>query len=80
MPEGTRRKVVYPDDLVRYAKVWDKKLLPAFKKITRVGFVCHIALSVCFKMVPDYFPDVRKACASSLRSKTWGAILRCENA
>ena len=36
MPEGTRRKVVYPDDLVRYAKVWDKKLLPAYKKITRV--------------------------------------------
>ena len=54
--------------------------LKVFKKITRVGFVCHIALSVCFKMVPDYFPDVRKACASSLRSKTWGAILRCENA
>jgi hypothetical protein len=24
--EGTKRKVVYPDDLVRYHKVWDKKI------------------------------------------------------
>jgi hypothetical protein len=36
LPEGTRRKVVYPDDLVKYAKIWDKKLLPAFHKITAV--------------------------------------------
>ena len=36
LPEGTRRKVVYPDDLVKYARSWDKKLLPAFKKITSV--------------------------------------------
>ncbi|MBL3656517.1 SET domain-containing protein [Fulvivirga sediminis] len=33
IPEGTKRKVVYPDDLVKYAKVWDKKLAPAFMKI-----------------------------------------------
>jgi hypothetical protein len=31
--EGTRRKVVYPDDLPKYHKVWDKKLLKAFPKI-----------------------------------------------
>lgn len=36
LDEGTRRKVVYPDDLVRYHKVWDRKLLRAFKKLTRV--------------------------------------------
>lgn len=35
-PEGTRRKVVYPDDLVKYAKVWDKKLTQPFKKIPKV--------------------------------------------
>lgn len=29
--EGTRRKVVYPDDLLKYHKVWDKHLLDAFK-------------------------------------------------
>ena len=31
--EGTKRKVVYPDDLVRYYKVWDKQLLKVFNKI-----------------------------------------------
>jgi hypothetical protein len=31
--EGTRRKTVYPDDLVRYYKVWDKKILKVFGKI-----------------------------------------------
>ena len=32
--EGTRRKVVYPDDLLKYHKVWDKQLKNAFKKLT----------------------------------------------
>ena len=31
--EGTRRKVVYPDDLLKYYKVWDKKLLNVFDRI-----------------------------------------------
>jgi hypothetical protein len=31
--EGTRRKIVYPDDLVKYYKVWDKKIQQVFKKI-----------------------------------------------
>ena len=31
--EGTRRKVVYPDDLLKYYKVWDKKLQLVFPKI-----------------------------------------------
>lgn len=34
--EKTRRKHVYPDDLVKYHAVWDKKLLAAFKHLTRV--------------------------------------------
>ncbi len=29
--EGTRRKVVYPDDLVRYHKQWDKQILDVFR-------------------------------------------------
>lgn len=33
--EGTKRKVVYPDDLVRYYKVWDKKLLKVFNTIPK---------------------------------------------
>lgn len=31
--EGTKRKVVYPDDLVKYYKVWDKKIQKVFGKI-----------------------------------------------
>ncbi len=31
--EGTERKVVYPDDLLKYHKVWDKHLEDAFKQI-----------------------------------------------
>jgi hypothetical protein len=34
--EGTRRKVVYPDDLLKYYKVWDKKLLKVFSKIPKL--------------------------------------------
>ena len=31
--EGTERKTVYPDDLLKYHKVWDNQLLEVFKKI-----------------------------------------------
>lgn len=31
--EGTRRKTVYPDDLLRYYKIWDKKIAKVFKYI-----------------------------------------------
>ena len=31
--EGTRRKIVYPDDLLKYYKVWDKKIQKVFNKI-----------------------------------------------
>jgi hypothetical protein len=34
--EGTKRKIVYPDDLLRYHGVWDTKLKRAFKKLLRV--------------------------------------------
>lgn len=34
--EGTRRKVVYPDDLLKYYKVWDKKIEKVFGHITKV--------------------------------------------
>lgn len=33
MDEGTRRKVVYPNDLEKYYKVWDKKLERVFSLI-----------------------------------------------
>jgi hypothetical protein len=31
--EGTRRKIVYPDDLIKYYRVWDKKLYKVFPAI-----------------------------------------------
>jgi len=31
--EGTRRKIVHPDDLTKYYKVWDKKILKVFGSI-----------------------------------------------
>ena len=34
--EGTKRKVVYPDDLLKYYKVWDKKLQQIFPKIPKL--------------------------------------------
>lgn len=34
--EGTKRKVVYPDDLLKYYKVWDKKLQQVFPKILQL--------------------------------------------
>lgn len=33
--EGTRRKTVYPDDLLKYYKVWDKKIKKVFGNITK---------------------------------------------
>ncbi len=35
--EGTKRKVVYPDDLLKYHKVWDKKLLKFFPRIEKLS-------------------------------------------
>ncbi|MBZ0326889.1 MAG: SET domain-containing protein [Altibacter sp.] len=34
--EGTKRKVVYPDDLVNYHKVWDEKIAAVFHKINEL--------------------------------------------
>ena len=34
--EGTRRKIVYPNDLVRYHRVWDNKIKKVFPRITRL--------------------------------------------
>lgn len=34
--EGTRRKVVYPDDLLKYYKVWDNKIKKVFGNITQL--------------------------------------------
>jgi hypothetical protein len=33
--EGTKRKTVYPDDLLKYDKVWDKKIEKVFTNIVK---------------------------------------------
>ncbi|MCB0733328.1 MAG: SET domain-containing protein [Flavobacteriales bacterium] len=34
--EGTKRKVVYPDDLLRYYRVWDNKIKKVFPRIMKL--------------------------------------------
>jgi len=34
--EGTRRKTVYPDDLLKYYKVWDNKIKKVFPRILKL--------------------------------------------
>ncbi|MGO4911457.1 SET domain-containing protein [Leeuwenhoekiella sp. W20_SRS_FM14] len=34
--EGTERKTVYPDDLLKYANVWDAQVKAVFSEITKV--------------------------------------------
>jgi hypothetical protein len=36
LPEGGDRKIVYPDDLLRYAEMWDAKIKAAFPNLLRV--------------------------------------------
>jgi len=36
LPEGSKRRVVYPDDLLRYHKTWDKLLLIAMSHLDDV--------------------------------------------
>lgn len=34
--EGTRRKTVYPDDLIKYYRVWDNKIKKVFPRLTKL--------------------------------------------
>ena len=34
--EGTKRKTVYPDDLIKYHKIWDKKIKKIFPRIIKL--------------------------------------------
>ena len=43
--ESTKRKSVYPDDLLKYYKVWDNRLANAFRFISKVDQPLKIFLS-----------------------------------
>lgn len=45
IPEKSRRKVVYPDDLLRYSEAWDKKLQRAFRRLPFVEQPLHHVLA-----------------------------------
>jgi len=45
LEEGTRRKIVYPDDLKTYYKVWDKKIASIFYKINQLDQPLYHVLS-----------------------------------
>ena len=64
MDEGTKRKVVYPDDLVNYHSVWDDKLLEVFHKVTMVPQ----ALKHLVK--PEVWREVESVCNGEMRMKS----------
>lgn len=66
--EGTRRKVVYPDDLTRYYKVWDKKLLSAIKHLGEVE-------QPLMKLIPESIANTALAVAAG--EKEMESILSC---
>ena len=35
--EGTKRKIVYPNDIIKYHKVWDKKVAKVFHRIPNLS-------------------------------------------
>lgn len=52
--EGTKRKTVYPDDLLRYYKVWDKKLMKVFPRIPKLPQPLQTLLSdALWKTIED---------------------------
>lgn len=56
--EGTKRKTVYPDDLLKYYKVWDKKLLKVFPRIPKLSQPLQTLLSdALWKTIEDIAAD-----------------------
>lgn len=66
--EGTRRKTVYPDDLLRYHQQWDRKLRTSFDRLLEVDQPLRIVI-----------PDDTWATASrvSRREEDMMSILTC---
>lgn len=70
--EGTRRKTVYPDDLLKHYKIWDEILLKNFPKITKVEQPLKSLLS---RELWDEVVEIsggNKEMASILKNYFWG--------
>jgi hypothetical protein len=66
--EGTRRKVVYPDDLLRYHRVWDRKLQSAMRRL-------HLLHQPLRELVED--ATWEKAVRIARREEPMESILSC---
>ena len=66
--EGSERKVVYPDDLVRHYKQWDEKLEGAFKRVNTVEQPLRDMLSA---------EQWEKACCIAEKPTLMDSILNC---
>ncbi|HLO12006.1 MAG TPA: SET domain-containing protein [Pseudoneobacillus sp.] len=53
--EGTERKWVYPDDLLRYSKEWDQKVIRALK------YFDHVEQPLLHLIRPDFLSKIRVA-------------------
>jgi hypothetical protein len=66
--EGTRRKIVYPDDLLKYHPVWDSKLRANFRFVPQVNQPLRSLIS------DDIWKKVTRI---ATRSEEMDSILKC---
>lgn len=66
--EGTRRKVVYPNDLLKYHKTWDKKIKKVFPKISQLSQPLAELISDSTWETINYIIEGKEEMASILRN------------
>lgn len=59
-PEGTKRTVVYPDDTLRYHKIWDQLLNDAFNLIPNIDQPLSSLIS------KDHWDKIHKICEGKM--------------
>ncbi len=62
--EGTKRKIVYPDDLLYYAEEWDKKIETVFSKIDKLDQPLGKLLS------PETWGEIKKVVQGEYKMKS----------
>ena len=62
--EGTKRKIVYPDDLLYYAEEWDKKIETVFSKIDKLDQPLGKLLS------PETWGEIKKVVQGECKMKS----------
>lgn len=62
--EGTKRKIVYPDDLLYYAEEWDKKIENVFSRIDKLDQPLGKLLS------PEIWGEIKKVVQGECKMKS----------